>query len=170
MKYEKLTRRHRLAAELYAYSYANYSDHLGNERFTRYMPNDIDLLENALAEKWSEEQIAKKLNMKAEDVPQLIERLNDAYRIVEAANPSESFRESVRQKLQFLLGDKISSEEELEELVVQMCYCAADLGSLLEWEGKRLVDYSEWLRRTPDCDYSGVDLPNLASFKKIEEE
>lgn len=51
IKYEKLSRRYRLAAELYAYSYANYSDHLGNERFTRYMPNDIDLLERALAEK-----------------------------------------------------------------------------------------------------------------------
>lgn len=105
--------------------------------------------------------------MKTEEVPQIIERLQDAYRIVEAANPSESFRESVRQKLQVLLGDKISSEEELEKIVVQMCYCAADLGSLLEWEDSRLVDYSEWLRRTPDCDYSGVDLPNLASFKEI---
>lgn len=170
MNYEKLNRRQRLAAEFYSYSYANYSDHLGNERFTRYMPEFVDTLEQAVAEKWSEEQIAKTLELKPEEVPQLIEKLNDACRVVDAENPSESFRESVRQKLQFLLGDKISSEEKMEKIVVQMCYCAADLGSLLEWDGKRLVDYSEWLRRTPDCDYSGVDLPNLASFKEPGDE
>ena len=168
MKYAKLHRRYLLAAELYSYSYANYSNHLGNVRFTRYMPKVIDVIERARSEKWSDEKVAEKLEMKPKDVPQLFENFDNACRIVEAENPSESFRESVRQKLQYLLGDKISSEEELEDLVVQMCYCAADLGSLLEWEGKRLVDYSEWLRRTPNGDYSGIGLPNLASFKKNE--
>lgn len=169
MTYEKLTRRHRIAAELYAYSYANYADHLGNVRFTRLMPEAVDVLERAVKESWDNERISKALEMNAEDVPQLVHRLADALKIVDAPNASESFRESVQQQLAELLRDKVTDPDELEKIVVQMCYCAADLGSLLEWDGKRLVDYSEWLRRTPDCDYSGIGLPNLPSFKKDEE-
>lgn len=40
-------------------------------------------------------------------------------------------------------------------------YRAADLGYLLELEGKRLSDYSEWLRRDKNVDYTGIGLPNL---------
>ncbi len=169
MTHKKLTHRQRIAAELYAYSYANYADHLGNERFTRYMPDTVDLLERAIKEGWGDQKTATELDMKAEDVPQLINRLADAHKIVDAPNASESFRESVRQQLVELLRDKVTDEEEFEKIVVQMCYCASDLGCLLEWEGKRLVDYSEWLRRTPDCDYSGIGLPNLPSFREDEE-
>jgi hypothetical protein len=170
MTYEKLTQRQRIAAELYAYSLANYSDHLGNERFTRYMPENVDLLERAVKEGWDNERIAKELDMEIEGVPQLIDRLADAHKVIDAPNASESFRESVRQQLVELLRDKVTDEKELEKIVVQMCYCASDLGCLLEWEGKRLVDYSEWLRRTPDCDYTGIDLPNLASFVDDQED
>jgi hypothetical protein len=168
MTYEKLTQRQRLAAELYAYSLANYSDHLGNERFTRYMPESVDVLERAVKEGWDDQKTAKALEMDAEKVPQLVERLADAHKVVDAPNASESFRESVRQQLAEFLRDKGVDEKELEKIVVQMCYCASDLGCLLEWEGKRLTDYSEWLRRTPDCDYSGIDLPNLPSFREVE--
>lgn len=166
MKYDKLTRRHRIAAELFAYSYANYSDHLGNARFTHYMPKDVEILERAVAEKWDHGRIAKELDVEPERVPQLLERLKDAIKIVNAENASESFRESVRQQLRELLADKVNDEEELDKIVIQMCYCAADMGCLLEWEGKRLVDYSEWLRRTADCNYSGIGLPNLPNYRE----
>lgn len=166
MKYDKLTRRQRIAAELFAYSYANYSDHLGNARFTRYMPKDVEFLERAVAEKWDHGRIAKKLDVEPERVPQLLERLKDAIKIVDAENASESFRESVRQQLRGLLADKVTDEEELDKIVIQMCYCAADMGCLLEWEGKCLVDYSEWLRRTADCNYSAIGLPNLPNYRE----
>lgn len=170
MKYDKLTRRHRIAAELFAYSYANYSDHLGNVRFTHYMPKDVDILEYAVAEKWDHVRIANELDIETERVPQLLERLKNAIKIVDAENASESFRESVRQQLRKLLADKVTDEEELDQIVIQMCYCAADMGCLLEWEGQRLVNYSEWLRRTADCDYSGIDLPNLPNYREDSEE
>lgn len=35
-----------LAAETFAYSYANYADHLGiNPRFDKYMPDEIKAIE-----------------------------------------------------------------------------------------------------------------------------
>lgn len=170
MRYEKLTRTHRIAAELYAYSYANYSDHMGNIRFTKLMPESVKTLERGIAENWDAKKIAKKLELKAENIPQLIERLNDAIKIVDAPNASESYREAVRQQLQHLLADKVTDEEELDKIVIQMCYCASDMGNLLEWEGKRLNDYSEWLQRTADCDYSGINLPNLPNFKEYPDE
>ncbi len=39
----EMRRIHPLAAEVFAYSYDHYQDHLeiGNARFTRYMPDDI---------------------------------------------------------------------------------------------------------------------------------
>lgn len=41
----------------------------------------------------------------------------------------------------------LKTEEDIEKLVVQICYRAADLAVLLENEKKELSDYSEELRR-----------------------
>jgi hypothetical protein len=43
--------------------------------------------------------------------------------------------------------------------MIQICYRAADLGYLLDLEESKLSDYSEWLRRDKDVDYSGTGLP-----------
>ena len=44
-----MDRDHLLAAELFSYSFANYSNHLGigHERFEKLMPQDAKLLERA---------------------------------------------------------------------------------------------------------------------------
>ena len=51
-----MERKHLLAAELNAYSFANYADHLGigNNRFEMYMPDEVLLLERAEREGWSD--------------------------------------------------------------------------------------------------------------------
>ena len=165
MRYRKLRRNELLAAEIFNYSYANYSDHHGNARFDRYMPNDVKVLQQASQEKWPISKLAEKLETDEETAMNMLQRLHESRKIIDAANPSESYRESVRQRLRFLLKGKVEDEEEIDKIVIQMCYCAADFGCLLEWEGKRLNDYSEWLRRTADCNYSGVGLPNLPNYR-----
>ena len=165
MRYRKLSRDELLAAEIYSYSYANYSDHEGNLRFDRYMPDDVNVLRQASEEQWPISRLAEKLEIEEEQAIAMLKSLHEARKIIDAANPSESYRESVRQRLRFLLKGKVEDEEEIDTIVIQMCYCAADFGCLLDWENSRLSDYSEWLRRTADCDYSGVDLPNLPGFR-----
>ena len=79
-----------------------------------------------------------------------------------AENASESFRRAVKESIKNALdNDGLKSESDIDNLVIQICYLAADLGYLLELEGKKLSDYSEWLRRDKDVDYTGVNLPNL---------
>ena len=43
-----------LAAEIFGYSFANYADHLGigNVRYERLMPEDVETLETAEREGW----------------------------------------------------------------------------------------------------------------------
>jgi hypothetical protein len=45
----------------------------------------------------------------------------------------------------------------VEDLVVQICYRAADLAVLLDMEGKPLSRYSRHLRREPDVEYDDGD-------------
>jgi len=47
MRYRKMTRRERLAAEYFGYSLANYADHLEvqNQRCTARMPEAVDAIE-----------------------------------------------------------------------------------------------------------------------------
>ncbi len=154
---------HLLAAELYSYSYDNYADHLAveNERFTELMPKDVETLQRAEAEKWSKERIARQLEIDDEKIEVLLERWQAAKEIVFAQNPSESFRRSVKQSIKQAIRDGLNTEEDIDNLVIQICYRAADLGYLLDLEESKLSDYSEWLRRDKDVDYSGIGLPNL---------
>ncbi|MCB0749183.1 MAG: hypothetical protein KDC90_17105 [Ignavibacteriae bacterium] len=160
---QKLDRNKLLAAELFSYSLDNYADHveIGNERFTRLMPEDIRNLLIAEKENWSKEKIAKVLEIEVDKVPEFIERFKIAKTIVDAINPSESFRIGVRESIKKSLETGLDTTEKIDELVIQICYRAADLGYLLELEGTILSDYSQWLRRVKDCDYANVGLPNL---------
>jgi predicted transcriptional regulator len=160
---EKLDRVKLLAAELFSYSLDNYADHveIGNERFTKIMPNDINTLLKAEKENWTEDKIAEELEIDRSQVKNYIERFEEAKKIVDAINPSESFRYSVLQSIKQALNDGLKNEEDVDKLVIQICYRTADLGYLLELEGKSLSDYSEWLRRDKDVDYTNVGLPNL---------
>ena len=159
-----MNKRHLLAAELYSYSYDNYADHIevGNIRFTKLMPNDIKLLEKAEKENWSNKEIARALEIEESNVKETLEKYEIAKSIVNAENASESFRRSVKYSIKnALTNNKLKNEVDIDDLVIQICYRAADLGYLLELEGKELSDYSEWLRREKGVDYTGIDLPDL---------
>ena len=57
---------------------------------------------------------------------------------------------SVKQSLLLALEGGLHSNEDINNLVVQICYRAADLAYLLDMEEKALSDYSEALRQEPD--------------------
>lgn len=149
-----MERIHLLAAEIFKYSYANYDGHLGiNERFDRLMPRDAEILETALKEEWSIDEVSQKLEVDAEIARLYLIRVKEALEIVDAENPAESFRNAVRQSINYALGDGLDSPEAIEALVIQICYRTADLGLLLDKEGHHLSQYSRHLRKEPDTEY-----------------
>lgn len=58
-------------------------------------------------------------------------------------------RKSIRHALQ----EGLETEDDVEALVVQICYRAADLGYLLDMTDERLAEYSEALRKEPGVAY-----------------
>jgi hypothetical protein len=148
MKYGKMSKDQLLAAETFSYSYANYDDHLGigNVRFDKLMPNDIKVLQTAEKKGWDIGQIANKLELKIEDAEKLIQQYTRAKEIVFAPNAATSFQIGVRHSIENALEKGLSTTEDINELVEQICYRAADLAYLLDMEGKELSDYSEHLR------------------------
>jgi len=149
-----MERVHLLAAKIFRYSYAHYDDHLGiNERFDTLMPRDAEMLETALKEEWPVDKVAQKLDISAEDASKFLIATKEALEVFDAENPAESFRNAVRQYIKFALEDGLDSPEAIENLVVQICYRAADLGLLLDNKGHHLSQYSRHLRREPDTEY-----------------
>jgi len=143
-----------LAAELFNYSYANYQDHLGvNIRFDELMPQTVITLEKAEREEWPLKKLAQELDVEAEQAEDLLQRLQEAREIVDSASPAESFRNGVRQSIQMAKELGLESAEDIEKLVRQICYRAADLAYLLKVEGSSLSRYSRHLRREPDVGY-----------------
>ncbi len=136
-----------LAAELFNYSYANYQNHLGiNLRFDKLMPETFDTLQRAHQEQWSDAQIAETLEMDEELVPNWRRSYQRAIDIINAPHAAESFRRGVKYSVQLALSEGLETEEDVDRLVTQICYRAADLAVLLNNEGKRLSDYSQELR------------------------
>lgn len=152
-----MKRRHLLAAEVYAYSYAHYQDRLGNPRFSRLMPQDMDVLEKAELGGWPLKRLAKALECSEDEAEHARQAFQRAREVVDAPNPAESFRRGVRQSIEYALEKGLRTPEEVEALVVQVCYRAADLGFLLDQEGSTLSDYSRLLRREPGVDYGDLD-------------
>lgn len=138
-----------LAAELFSYSYANYADHLGigNQRFDKLMPDEAALLERAELEKWSDDRVAKDLEMDHERVPNWRIKFREAKAVVDAPNPAASFRVGVLTSIRYALEEGITSEEDIAKLVTQICYRASDLSVLLDLRGESLSTYSAALRR-----------------------
>jgi hypothetical protein len=137
-----------LAAELFNYSYANYKDHLGigNIRFDNLMPKTFNTLERAHRESWSNEQIAKALDIEEDEVDNWRNNYQRAIDILDAPHAAESFRRGVKHSILYALKEGLDTEEEIDKLVSQICYRAADLAVLLDNEGKNLSDYSQVLR------------------------
>ena len=144
-----LDRQQLLAAETFHYSYANYDNHLGigNVRFDELMPDDVDTLEMAEQEGWDDAQLAQALDIEEEHVEHWRRSYQRAKSIVDAPTPAESFRRGVRYSIQDALEDGLTDEQEIEDLVVQICYRAADLAYLLDVRGETLAEYSEELRK-----------------------
>jgi hypothetical protein len=143
-----MTRDQMLAAEVFAYSFDNYADHLeiGNPRFEKYMPEDVRNIARANAEGWSAARLAKVLKIKEEDVEDWKRRYSDAIEIVDAATPAKAFRNAIRQTLARELEGHNLSHAELESLVTQVCYRTADLSYLLARRDEPLSKYSKALR------------------------
>lgn len=154
-----MNRRQLLAAELHHYSYANYADHLGigNIRFDELMPNDVDILERAEREGWDTWRLAQALEIPEERVPDWIASYQQAKDIIDAPNAAESFRYGVRYSIQYDVEKGLQDQDDIERLVTQICYRAADLAYLLDMEGKRLSDYSHDLRETTGLDLEDPD-------------
>ena len=68
--------------------------------------------------------------------------------IVDAPTPAESFRRGARFSIQDAVEEGLSDERQIEDLVTQICYRAADLAYLLNMGQERLSDYSAALRAT----------------------
>ena len=151
-----MNRYHLLAAEIFGYSYDNYDDHLGigNIRYEKRMPNDARTLERAVAEGWPIEKVAKKLRVSVDDAHDFVRAFHHARDVVDAENPSESFRWAVRQCIEAALSEGLGDEPSIERLVTQICYRAADLSFLLDREGTPLSRYSRHLRKEPGVEYS----------------
>ena len=97
----RMTRDQLLAAEIFSYSFDNYANHLGIEhlRFEEYMPGTARALEQAEKEHWSDERLAKAIDVGIAEVPLWRKRYRDAVEIVDAPTPAEAFRSSIRQSL-----------------------------------------------------------------------
>ncbi len=144
-----MERKHLLAAELYSYSFENYRNHLGigNIRFESLMPQDALLLERAESERWSDERIAKELEVEKDTVPKWRKKIMRAKNIIDADDPAESFRLGVRFSIQDALEIGISSSADIDGLVTQICYRASDILVLLELREESLSKYSDALRQ-----------------------
>jgi hypothetical protein len=143
-----------LAAETFSYSYANYANHLGigHVRFEELMPQDVRILEQAEQEGWPLKKLAQALECN-EDIA---ERFRVSYirakDIVDAPNAAESFRRGVRYSILNAVEEGLNGEAEIERLVTQICYRAADLAYLLDQEDRELSHYSKDLRETTKFD------------------
>ena len=147
MKYEKMNKKQLMAAETFSYSYANYADHLGiNDRFDKYMPDDLKIIEKIVNKGGSADDLAAKLEVEKDIAEGLISGYLVAKKIVYAENAVESFRLGVKQSIIYALEEGLNSAKDIDDLVGQIAYRTADLAYLLDLEQKELSDYSELLR------------------------
>ena len=149
MKEKTLTRHQFLTAEIFAYSYANYVNHLGigHDRFERLMPNHAATLEQAVKENWEINRVAKTLSVDADTASSLIANTRDALKIVDARNPAFAFREAIMQLVAKASEEGLDSDDSVSNLVTQICYRASDLAHLLAADRSDLMSHCKELRR-----------------------
>jgi hypothetical protein len=143
-----LTSKQLLAADTFGYSYANYADHLGigNDRFDRLMPGDIETLQAYEKNGWDNQKLARVLGVNPDEAQHILNKYQLAEQIHSTDNAAESFRIAVTQSINSSLAEGLKTPDDVESLARQICCRAADLAYLLELEGKQLSDYSEALR------------------------
>ena len=148
----RLPRKQMMAADIFGYSYAHYEDHLGNVRFDKMMPSDVDKLERAEREGWDALRLAKVLEIPEDRVASFQRAYREAKEIMDAPTPAESFRRGVRFSIQNALKEGLKDTGSIERLVTQICYRTADLAFRLDTTGKQLSEYSEELRQETKFD------------------
>jgi hypothetical protein len=148
-----LTREQLLASEIFGYSFDNYEEHLGNLRYDRLMPASVATLERATNDAWPLAKVAAELETDEQNAQDLLAAYRQAVAVIDAPNPAEGFRNAVRFAIQYAVAEGLSTGEQIEKLVTQVCFRAADLGYLLDQEGKPLSRYSRLLRREPGVQY-----------------
>ncbi len=149
MKDKTLSRQQFLTAEIFAYSYANYANHLGigNDRFENLMPDDAAKLELAVRENWGISRVAQTLAVDSDTASSLIANTKDALKIVDARNPAIAFREAILQLVTKSSQEGLDSDDAVGHLVTQVCYRVSDLAHLLAADGSDLMSYCKELRR-----------------------
>jgi hypothetical protein len=148
----RLSREQLLAAEIFGYSFDNYRDHLGNVRYDQLMPDSVATLARASHEGWPADKVAAALTTDEENARDLLEAYHQAVAVIDAENPVEGFRHAIR-FVRDAVAQGLSTEDAIERLVTQVCFRTADLGHLLDREGKSLSRYSRHLRREADVEY-----------------
>ena len=149
-----MKRIHKLAAEIFCYSYDNYIDHLGiNIRFDSLMPHDAQILETSIKENWPLKKLTQELDVPHETALILRKRAIKAIQIVDAEIPVDSFKLSLKRSIENAMQDGLKSTKDIEKLVTQICYNAADLSVILKDKNHTLDQYSRHLREEYDCDY-----------------
>ena len=138
-----------LAAEVFGYSYEHYEEKvkINHIRFTKIMPEVIKILQENESEDYSDTELAKLVNMDINEVKILKENYQRGKEIVNAQHAAESFLISVRESIQNAMEKGLKDESDLDKLMLQLGYCATDFGYLLNQEGKKLKDYSEYLKQ-----------------------
>ena len=137
-----------LAAEVFGYSYDHYQEkvEMRHIRFTKYMPNTIRQLEKAESDSISDIKLAEIVEIDVDKIKGLKEAFENAKRIVDTKNAGVSFENGVRASVKNFMEKENIQGVNVENLVEQIFYRAADLGFLLKEENKELSDYSEMLR------------------------
>jgi hypothetical protein len=142
-----LDRRERLAAEVFGYSYIHYAERVEmNARFSDYMPEQIDILEQAERDDWADPDLAREMEIEQDAVPSWRQSLREAVQIVDAPTAAESFLRGVRLSIQHALEDGLEDEDSIDDLVGEIGYRAADLSYLLDAQGQLLSEYADELR------------------------
>lgn len=149
-----LTRREMIAAELFSYSYPNYAAHLGigNARFDKLMPQEVDLLEKAERENWESSRIAKEIDLPQEQVDGWLKKFREAKEIMDAPSLIKSFRRAIGQSIENAISEGLADRASVERLITQICYRAADLAYRLDASDHQLSDFSEELREETKYD------------------
>jgi len=141
-----------LAVEMYGYSYDYYQDKVDirHERFTKYMPEDIRILEKSLDEGIADAELAKRLEIPVEDIDNFKKAYYRAKYVVDTKNAGEAFKNSLRLTLKNHIDQEAFNEESIEALVEQILYRTTDFAYLLRNENKTISDYS------PDFRYGDL--------------
>jgi len=149
MDNKTLTRNQFLAAEIFAYSYANYLNHLGvgNERFDTLMPDSAAKLEQAVNEGWDISRVASELDVDCDTAASLILNTKDAISIVDASTPSAAFRQAIEKLVSKASEEGLDSDDAIATLVTQVCYRVSDLAHLLAANGSALISHCGALRK-----------------------